>query len=247
MSILGTITMLLIAFLGALLVAPYVDRRGKTPEVGLTRWVAIAYVVITAGATVYRLLEIAMSPSLRISMPVQEFWPRLPASAEVSGPTAQVVSGGFTQALVEVQGLASGTRWLLGTSELLQGVATIFIGAAVISMCNGHLKKASFRPVLVKWFSAAAGVIVVCGLAWQVLAGIAGLQASRQVLGVAGAQWDRASMGRETLNDIIGQLEPSAFDLEVSFWPLWAGLGLFTMAQIFKRGLKIQKDTAGLI
>lgn len=75
MSILGTIAMLLIAFLGALLVAPYVDRRGKTPEVGLTRWVAMAYVEITAGAAVYRLLEIAMSPSLRISMPVQEFWP----------------------------------------------------------------------------------------------------------------------------------------------------------------------------
>lgn len=71
MSSLGTLAMLLIAFL----VAPYVDRRGKALEVGLTRWVAIVYVVIAAGATVYRLLEFAMSPGLRISMPVQGFWP----------------------------------------------------------------------------------------------------------------------------------------------------------------------------
>lgn len=247
MSILGTIVMLLMALLVALLVAPYVHRKGGTPEVGLTRWVAIAYVVIAGGATIYRLAEIAMSPNLRISMPVQEFWPQIPASAGVEGPTAQVVSGGFTEALVEVQGLASGTRWLLGAGELLQGIAALFIGAAVISMCNGHLKNSSFRPALVKWFSAAAVVIVVCGLAWQVLEGIAGLQASEQVLGVVGAHWDTASMGRESLNDIIGQLEPSGFALQVNFWPLWAGLGLFTTAQIFKRGLEMQKDTAGLI
>lgn len=247
MSILGTIAILLMAFLAALIVAPHLDRKGRIPEVRLTRWVAIVYVVIAGGATTYRLAEIATSPNLGISMPVQEFWPRIPASAGVEGPTAQVVSGGFTHALVEVQGLASGTRWLLGTGELLQGIAALFIGAAVISMCNGHLKNASFRPALVKWFSAAAVVIVVCGLAWQVLAGIAGQQASEQVLGVVGSHWDAANMGRESLNDIIGQLDPSRFELEVHFWPLWAGLGLFTTAQVFKRGLEMQKDTAGLV
>ena len=241
------IAILLLAFLGALFAAPFLDRRGRTPEVGLTRWVAIAYVVIAGGATIYRLAEIGMSPNLRISMPVREFWPRLPANAGVEGPTAQVVSGGFTEALVEVQGLASETRWLLGTGGLLQGIAALFIGAAVISMCIGHLENAGFRPALVKWFSAAAVVIVVCGLAWQVLEGVAGLQASEQVLGVVGAHWDTADMGRESLSDIIGQLEPSGFELEVNFWPFWAGLGLFTTAQIFKRGLEMQKDTAGLI
>ncbi|MET0978275.1 MAG: hypothetical protein ABWX63_05610 [Paeniglutamicibacter terrestris] len=247
MSVVGTIVVLFAAFLGALLVAPFVDRRGKAPEVRLTRWVAIAYVVLAGGATIYRLLEIALSPSLKIDMPVGDFWPRLPASAGVEGPTAQVVSGGFTQALVEVQGLAAGTRWLIASGELLQGVAAVFIGAAVISMCNGYLKRTSFRPVLVKWFSTAAVVIMVCGMAWQVLEGIAGIQASEQVLGVVSAHWDRADLGRENLNEIIGQLEPRDFALEVNFWPLWAGLGLFTTAQIFKRGLEMQKDTAGLI
>ncbi|MDQ0095578.1 hypothetical protein [Paeniglutamicibacter psychrophenolicus] len=54
-------------------------------------------------------------------------------------------------------------------------------------------------------------------------------------------------MGRESLSDIIGRLEPGGFELEVNFWPPWAGLGLFTTVQIFKRGLEMQKDTAGLI
>lgn len=247
MSMSALLVVLFVAFLGALLVARGRSGKDGTPEVKLTRAVAIAYVVLAGGATILRVLQIAVDPILEVSLPVREFWPRLPAGAGVEGPTAQVVSGGFSLALVEVQGLEAGTRWLLAAGELLQGVAALFIGAAVISMCNGHLGNVGFRPALVKWFSAAAAVIVVCGLAWQVFDGLAALQASEQVLGVVGAHWDEAAGVRESLADITGQPEPVRFALEVDFWPLWAGLGLFTTAQVFKRGLEVQKDAAGLV
>ena len=241
------VVLLLVALMLAMLAAPFFDRRGKTPEVGLTRGVAVVCLVIASATTLYRLIEIAMAPALEINMPVAEFWPALPASASIQGPTAQVVDGGFSNAVVEVQGLAAGTRWLLGSSVLLQGIAMVFIGAAVISMCNGYLKQAAFRPVLAKWFSAAAVVIVVCGLGWQVIDGIAGYQASQQVLWVQFSQWDSAAEGREDLNAILGQLRPADFAVYVNLWPIWAGLGLFTTAQVFKRGRELQKDTAGLI
>lgn len=247
MRILALVTFLLVAFLLALLAARLLEGKLKTPGIGTTRAVAIVYVVIAAATTLYRLAEIAMSPSLEINMPVAEFWPVLPESASVQGPTAQVVGGGVTRALVEVQGLAASTRWLLGTGVLLQGVAAVFIGAAVFSMCNGYLRTTAFRPVAVKWFSAAALVIVVCGLGWQVTEGLAGYQASQEVLRAEFAQWDTEVVGRDDLNDIIGLLRPADFELFVNFWPIGAGLGLFATAQIFKRGLELQKETAGLI
>ncbi len=101
---------LLLAFLGELFTAPFLNRRERTPEVGLARRVDIVHVVIAGGTTTHRVAGIALSPTPGIRMPVREFWPRLPASAGAEGPSAQVVSGGFTQALVEVQGLAPGTR-----------------------------------------------------------------------------------------------------------------------------------------
>lgn len=241
------IVLLLVAFLLAMLAAPFVDRQGKTPEIGLTRGIAVVYLVITCATTLYRISEIAMAPALEIDMPVAEFWPELPASASVQGPTAQVVDGGFSNATVVVHGLAAGTRWLLGSSVLLQGMAMVFIGAAVISMCNGYLKQSTFRPSLVKWFSAAAVVIAVCGLGWQIVDGIAGYEASQQVLRVQSGQWDMAAEGREDLNEILGQLRPADFAVYVNFWPIWAGLGLFITAQLFRRGLALQKETTGLI
>ena len=158
-----------------------------------------------------------------------------------------MISGGFTQALVEVQGLAASTRWLLGTAALLQGIAAIFIGAAVISMCNGYISKTTFRPVLVKWFMVTAAVTVVCGMGWQVTESIAGMQASVQVLGFDASQFRTDVTERDDLRDIVGIPTPVYLENYLNFWPLWAGLGLFSTAQIFKRGLQMQKDTAGLI
>ena len=207
----------------------------------------MAYVVIAGASTIYRFVETLVAPSLQVKMPVEEFWPSIPPGASVQGTTAQVISGGFTQALVEVQGLATSTRWLLGTTALLQGIVAILVGAAVISMCNGYLSKTTFRPVLVKWFTVTAAVIVVCGLGWQVTESIAGMQASVQVLGFDASQFSTDVTERDDLRDIVGIPTPVYLEINLNFWPLWAGLGLFSTAQIFKRGLQMQKDTAGLI
>lgn len=241
------IIVVLVAIFAAVLAAPLFDKKTRGREVGLTRGVAVAYVVIAGASTIYGFAENLMAPSLLVKMPVEEFWPSLPPGASVQGTTAQVVSGGFTQALVEVQGLATGTRWLLGATTLLQGIAAIFVGAAVISMCNGYISKTTFRPVLVKWFTVTAAVIVVCGLGWQVTESIAGMQASTQVLGFDGSQFRTDATEREDLHEIVGIPRAVYLELNINFWPIWAGLGLFSTAQIFKRGLEMQKDTAGLI
>ncbi|PQZ96247.1 hypothetical protein CQ018_02940 [Arthrobacter sp. MYb227] len=254
MSILGTIAMLLVAFLAALLVAPLFDRKtarngGEAAQrrVVLTRGIAVAYIVIASASTIYRLAQTLTAPSLVVKMPVEEFWPSLPSGSTMTGVSATVLSGGFTQALVEVEGLAANTRWLLASTSFLQGVAAIFIGAAVVSMCNGYITKATFRPVLIRWFTAAAVVILVCGLGWQLTESLAGMQASEQVLSYHGSSFQRDAMERESLQDIIGIPTPVYLDINFNLWPLWAGLGLFTTAQIFRRGLEMQKDTAGLV
>lgn len=239
--------MLLVAFLAALLVAPLFDKGSRGNRVVLTRGIAVVYIVIASISTIYRLAQILMAPSLMVKMPVEEFWPSLPGGATIEGATAKVLSGGFTQAMVEIEGLAASTRWLLGATAMFQGIAAIFIGAAVISMCNGYIFKATFRPALIKWFTVSAMVILVCGLGWQVTESFAGMQASEQTLGYYGSSFRTDAIERESLRDIVGIPTPVYLNVNINFWPLWAGLGLFTTAQIFKRGLAMQKDTAGLI
>lgn len=92
MGLLLVIITLLAGLLGSPLESPLVDRRGKTPEVGLTRWVAIAYAVVAGGATLCRLAVVATTPSLGVDMPVREFWPVLPENASLVGPATGVIS-----------------------------------------------------------------------------------------------------------------------------------------------------------
>lgn len=247
MSIFGIILLLLLAFLAALAVAPLFDKGPKKNYVVLTRGIAVVYMVIASISTIYRLAQVLMAPSVTLKMPVEEFWPSLPSGATIEGVTTKVLSGGFTQAMVEIEGLAASTRWLLGATATFQGIAAIFIGAAVISMCNGYISKTTFRPVLIKWFTVSAMVILVCGLGWQITESFAGMQASEQTLGYYGSSFRTDAMERESLQDVVGIPTPVYLDININFWPLWAGLGLFTTAQIFKRGLAMQKDTAGLI
>ncbi len=141
-------------------------------------------------------------------MPVAEFWPVLPASASVQGPTAQVVGGGVTRALVEVQGLAASTRWLLGTGVLLQGVAAVSLARRCSACATATCAPRPSSPVAVKWFSAAALVIVVCGLGWQVTDGTCRIPSlASKYCGRNSAQWDTEVVGRDDLNDIIGLLQ----------------------------------------
>lgn len=213
----------------------------------LTRLLAYLSIAVVLVVSTLQIVNLAASETLNLTIPVQRFWPALPESAIVSGQTAQIVGGGVTEATLDIQGLATVTRVLLGTSVVLQVVVTVFISAAVISLCNGHLKGTAFRSVMVKWFSATALVIIVCGLGWQILDDIAGYQASQQALGVDASQWEITGDVREELTQVIGQVQAANFSIEINFWPLWAGLALFATAQAFKRGNEIQKDLAGLI
>lgn len=76
------VIMLLAGLLDALVVAPWWIEEA-TPGVGLTRWVAITHMVVASGAPLYRLAEMAITPSLGVEMPASEF---LAGAAGERGP-----------------------------------------------------------------------------------------------------------------------------------------------------------------
>lgn len=213
----------------------------------LTRTLAYIFIAIVLVVSIIQIVNLAFSDTLNLTIPVEMFWPAPPESVMTSAQTAQVVGGGVTQATVDIQGITAITRTLLVASVVLQGVLDVVICAAVISLCQGHLAGADFRPGLVKWFSLTATVVIVCGFGRQFLDAVAGYQASRQALGTHFTEWLPADDLPDDLTQIIGQIRAAEFELVVDLWPLWAGLVLFTAAQAFKRGSEIQKDLAGLV
>ena len=80
----------------------------------LGRIVAIAYAVITLVGATATVIVTMTSDFVRVSLPVQEFWPDAhPWIVLTPHPAATVVAGGFTRADVSVSGLGTDARLLL--------------------------------------------------------------------------------------------------------------------------------------
>jgi len=226
------------------------DRAGVGVEslaaVRVTRVVAIAYAVASAIGTVNGALRSLFDISVNVNLPVQQFWPSLPATVQIDGTHAQVVSGGFDQAVVAVSGLDATARGWLAAGDLLQGATNVMIGVVVAILCTSVIRQDPFRLALTRGLNLTALVIIIGGLGWQICDAVAGGLASEQVLGATSWSLDTAKVGWDDIRQIIG-LPGVGHNWTVNFWPIWVGLALLTLSAAFRFGQKLQKDTQGLI
>src|SRR3954454_6501505 len=74
-----------------------------TPVVNLTLVLAAFYGALCVIGSVVGFVSTLMSPSVTMTVPVQEYWPGpLPGVTVMSGPTADVVGGGFSSAELSI-------------------------------------------------------------------------------------------------------------------------------------------------
>lgn len=209
-----------------------------------TSYLAYLYAAFWALGTVISLVQALSGGDLTLNIPVQTFWPRLPAGAHLESGTAHVVAGGFTQASLTVGGLGWAARgWLIAT-HLLMGVANVAIGLSVRVLIRRVRGGSPFGQALSRLFSTCAGLVIGCGLAWQLCSGIAGAIASHELLGGRAAQVP-ARIAFD-LDRIVG-LPMADGQISIDFWPIGVGLVLLVLARLVAIGGRMQRDTEGLV
>lgn len=214
--------------------------------VRVPRVIAIIYAVSSGIAALYGATSSILDGSVSLNLPVEQFWPTLPDGVHLTGATARVTGGGFSQAAVQVAGLAGAPRAWLAAGYLLQGAMGVVIGVVAAILCTSVIKQNPFRPVLIRGINLSASAVIVGGLGWQICSTVAGDLASAQVLGIDGWELDTTKVHWDDVRQIVG-LPGTGFQLTLDFWPLWVALALFAVSAVFRYGQRLQKDTEGLV
>ncbi|MFC7401397.1 hypothetical protein [Citricoccus sp. GCM10030269] len=212
----------------------------------VTRGVAVVWAVVSLSGALVDALGKLYASTVNVHLPVETFWPELPAAAQVSGATAHVVTGGFSQATVDVTGLEMPTRIWLASGDVLQGATNVAIGVVVAMLCTSLLRRNPFHLALIRGLNVTAMAVMVGGIGWQVCDAVAGGLASAKVLGIDGGIIQTDQVNWDDINHVIGLPKPG-YDWSVDFWPIWAGLALLAVSAAFRYGQRLQRDTVGLI
>ncbi len=150
-----------------------------------------------------------------------------PFAASVASGTGSV-EGIVEEALVIAPRVDAGTAAALAGSIIVWGVACLVVIIAVMSVARGFLRGRLFVPGTARAFDVIGWSIVSGGLIVLILENI-GRNGVLRALGVT-------------------EVEPLHF---LDFWawaPVWAvGVAVGLIAVAFRRGVRLQRDTEGLV
>lgn len=185
-----------------------------------------------------------LQPQVWITVPVREFWPELPTGTVLEGMSATIAGGGFTSAELSLDGLSAGPRAAWAVSQalgwLIPGTVASLIAVACFQLRRGR----PFAPVLARVTFVTALVVLVGGIAAQLLGDLAGSVAAVEALQWQSGRYDQV----EGIEDGIEAWWPKpGLDITIPFWPIGAGLGLAALAAVFRYGSRLQRDTEGLV
>lgn len=240
----------LVALVAIGIVIAVVGRRRTTEEEdtsGILRVVrvgAIVYGALVVIDTAVGVIGNLTSDVVQVALPTQQFWPVLPDGVEwtpASGAT--LVGGGFLEADALVEGLGMNVRTLLAAGVLIQGLTQLAVTAAVYLLATRLLAGEPFQPVMSRAISLTAAALIAGGLLWQVFFGLGEFIAARQVLEAGSWAWTE-DLGLEDPSVLLPQ---PRLGLTIEFWPFLTGMALAAVAAAFRRGERLQRDTAGLV
>ncbi len=226
---------------GAIGAAP--DDRGGT-TVRVAGWIAAVWAIASAVAALYVVLTTLLSPAVTMTIPVQTFWPQLPAGTVLEGTTATREQGGFVSADVTLLNLSTGARVLWATSQALwcvvPGTIAWIVAVAAFRLRAGH----PFTPLLAHGAAITAAVVTLGGVAAQVLGDLAGTIAAGELLRWESAQYPDVS----GVEDVLQAWWPQAgFGVTLPFWPIAAGFAFAALAALVRHGSRLQRDTEGRV
>ncbi|BDV29560.1 hypothetical protein [Microbacterium terricola] len=226
-------------------------RRGRaagsdssSPVVSVTLSLAAIWAGFAVIGAAIAVLTTLLQPQVQITVPVQEFWPALPEGTVVEGTPATRVGGGFTSAGLLVDGLSTGARVCWAISQALGWLVPGAIAGLIAVACFQLLAGRAFAPVVARMAMVTAVVVMVGGIAAQVLGDIAGSMAAAEVLQWTSAEYEEVA----GIEDVLQAWWPQpGFGITFPFWPIAAGLAFAALAAVFRYGSALQRDTEGLV
>ncbi|MBX3094863.1 MAG: hypothetical protein KF680_10070 [Cryobacterium sp.] len=248
------VTAFLVFAVGAAIAAIVATRWSKGEQgdiVVVTRFLAAIYAAISLVATVITVVTTLVSDVVRVTIPVQQFWPDVhPWVMLTPPPQASVVGGGISTADVDITGLGLDARLWLAGGHALQGMTFTLIALVVALLCHRMLAGSPFRATLARSIAIVAATIAAGGMAWQVCFGVGGSIASDQALTVSA--WAADGVSSEAMNYLMEYFETtglpqSAMLIDLGFWPLMLGLALAVIGLAFQHSARLQRDTEGLV
>lgn len=154
-------------------------------------------------------------------------------SMRVSEATTYLECASVGEVNASIVGLPFGTRALLATGQLIAALLIATPAAAIGLICFQLLRGAAFARVTSRTLLVTAIVVLVGGIAGDLVTGIGrGLAA----LEVFPSSADPGATGAV-----------ATYNLTVQMWPFGAALALAALAAVFRYGARLERDTAGLV
>lgn len=192
----------------------------------------VAYFVI---AMPFALAQTLTADSVFLwDLPVSVAWPGdLPCGLPTTETGTYLECASIGQTNGSIVGLPLGTRAVLAGGQLLGGLLLVTPAAAIGIICFQMLRGVPFARVTSRALLTTAGIVLVAGIATDLLNGIGRGMAALAVFPSS------AEAG------VTGPV--STFSLTVQLWPFGAALALVALAAVFRYGARLQRDTAGLV
>lgn len=154
-------------------------------------------------------------------------------SMRVSEATTYLECASVGEVNASIVGLPFGTRALLATGQLIGAVLVATPAAAIGVICFQLLRGAAFARVTSRALIVTAGVILVGGIAGDLVTGVG--------RGLAALEVFPSSADPDATGAV------ATYNLTVEMWPFGAALALAALAAVFRYGARLERDTAGLV
>jgi hypothetical protein len=155
-----------------------------------------------------------------------EYWP-----APAPSGTA-FLSGGFTDAhFTAIDILSTPVRGILATGGIIGTLVTVALAGLIALACFRFMQGKPFAPDLARLSLIAASVVLVGGIAAQVVGQYGGMRALAEIVSAG-----------------LGPRGVRAADVwSIDWWPLWLAVGLAAFSALMRHGTVLQRETEGLV
>ncbi|MGL3150422.1 hypothetical protein ACSS7Z_08650 [Microbacterium sp. A82] len=166
---------------------------------------------------------------------VSPFTPWPIPTADTMSPEPYVMVAHVDSIRVGVAQADVGTQILQALGSVISALPPIAIGIFVVILCERIIRRAPFAAHLVKLSWIGAGVFLVTGFAGQLLSGLASFRLAEIAFELIRADSPAAN------------LPTPAWPAWPDLWPLWGALALGVLAVLIRHGIRLQRDTEGLV
>lgn len=129
--------------------------------------------------------------------------------------------------IVNAESLSAGPLWLFAISDLILGITIGLVTASFAHVLYRIAQRKPFHRNMYLSVLVAGSAITIGGLLYQALGGLGQMMAAGE------------------LNDSLGGVAELGFFFQ-PMWPL-IGLGILTLAYVFRAGNRLQRETEGLV